>query len=76
MRRSLILLAAAVGALVAAAPAPAFRMGHGLRPVAGNPAAHVDIEPDPELLDGRLSSRAVARATIPLVSRAWLTRRP
>ena len=52
MRRSLILLAAVVGALVVAAPAGAFRLGHALRPVADNPADHlVDIAPDPEVCD-------------------------
>ena len=43
---------------------------HPLRSLqAGRDASHV-------VLDARLSARAVARATIPLVSRAWLTRRP
>jgi hypothetical protein len=52
MRRSLILLAAVVAALVVAAPASAFRVGHALRPVADNPADHlVDIAPDPEVYD-------------------------
>ena len=52
MRRSLVLLAAAVAALVVAAPAGAFRLGHALRPVADNPAYHlVDIAPDPEVYD-------------------------
>ena len=37
MRPSLILLVAAVGALVVAAPAGAFRLGHALEPVADNP---------------------------------------
>src|SRR6478609_10800685 len=52
MRRSLVLLGAAVAALVVAAPAGAFRLGHALRPVADNPADHlVDIAPDPEVYD-------------------------
>ena len=52
MRRSLILLAAVVAALVVAAPASAFRVGHTLRPMADNPADHlVDIAPDPEVYD-------------------------
>ena len=52
MRRSLIPLAAVVAALVVAAPASAFRVGHAPRPVADNPADHlVDIAPDPEVYD-------------------------
>ena len=52
MRRSLILLAAVVAALVVAAPAGAFRLGQALPPVADNPADHlVDIAPDPEVYD-------------------------
>jgi hypothetical protein len=52
MRRSLIVFAAVVAALVVAAPASAFRVGHALRPVADNPADHlVDIVPDPEVYD-------------------------
>jgi hypothetical protein len=52
MRRSLIVVAALVAALVVAAPASAFRVGHALRPVPDNPADHlVDIAPDPEVYD-------------------------
>ena len=52
MRRSLIVLAAVGLALVVAAPASAFRLGHALRPVADNAADHlVSIAPDPEVYD-------------------------
>ena len=52
MRRSLIVFAAVGLALVVAAPASAFRLGHALRPVADNPADHlVSIAPDPEVYD-------------------------
>jgi hypothetical protein len=52
MRRLSIFLTVLVAALVAAAPAGAFRLGHSPRPVADNPADHLaDLAPDPEVYD-------------------------
>jgi len=52
MRRLTILLTAVVAALVVAAPAGAFRLGHAARPVAHNPADHLaDLAPDAEVYD-------------------------
>jgi len=52
MRRLTILLTVTIAALATAAPAGAFRLGHTLRPIAGNPADRLaDLTPDPEVYD-------------------------